>query len=244
MRAVIVVIGTGRNQLHRIDAEYHHVLHVLLEHRRCPGIVGVHLGAISNLVAADAVLRGRRHADCIGEFHSLAFHQQASEQVSHAEQRAALVVAHHQHGPVDRLHAKPLLAFRRRRQPVEAPTRDRAQRGGLSDRDNRPCIRRPLGRNRPTDLSALLDLVHQHGHGLFFGGGKAVRSQDHGFLEVKNSSRGGAECQASGEKERCFDMVHGDFSWAISERYTRVAVRVSGNVICHAEVACMERGVR
>jgi hypothetical protein len=40
------------------------------------------------------------------------------------------------------------------------------------------------------------------------------------------------------------DMVHGDLSRSISEWFTRVAVSVSGNVICHPEVACIERGVR
>ena len=58
VRAVGIVVRAGRNQLDGIAAEDRQVAEVLLPDRQVPGVVGIGLGAVAELVAAQRILGG------------------------------------------------------------------------------------------------------------------------------------------------------------------------------------------
>ena len=57
MRTVVIVVGAGRDQFDCVGAEDNHVTEILLKNCGSPGVVGVDLGAVAQLVTAQFVFR-------------------------------------------------------------------------------------------------------------------------------------------------------------------------------------------
>ncbi len=69
MRAVGVVVGAGRDQLDGVGAEERQLADVTLPLRQVPGVVGIRLGTIAELVAAERVLRRRGQIEPLRQRH-------------------------------------------------------------------------------------------------------------------------------------------------------------------------------
>src|SRR5215472_10461039 len=97
MRAVIVVIRTGRNQFDRVVTEDRQFSNVLLPHRYIPCVVGVGLWAISKLLATYGVMWGRGNVQIRIEIQPLPRHMELPQKVARAEDDAAVVSAGDRH---------------------------------------------------------------------------------------------------------------------------------------------------
>ncbi len=93
MGAVVVVVRARRDQFDGVGAEDDEVANVLFPHRRGPGVVGVGLGAVAELMAADGNLRRGDDAQAVVEIEPLAGHVQFAQKVSGSKEHAAIVVA-------------------------------------------------------------------------------------------------------------------------------------------------------
>ena len=79
------------------DAEDREVADVLLPHRHVPGVVGVGLRAVAELMAAERDLRRRDDGERGWDAQRAARHAQLAQQPSDAEEHASRVGAEHEH---------------------------------------------------------------------------------------------------------------------------------------------------
>ncbi len=93
VRAIGGIVGAGRNQLDGVGAEDGEVADVAFPHRDAPGVVGVGLGAVAQLMAAQRVFRRGLNIERAGKGDRIAAHFEGAQQAADAEEDAALVVA-------------------------------------------------------------------------------------------------------------------------------------------------------
>ena len=93
MRAVGVVVGPGRNQLDGVGAEDGQVADVPLPLRQVPAVVGIGLGAVAELMAAEGIPRARFDLERRRQQDAALGRPQLAEQPADAEEHAACVVA-------------------------------------------------------------------------------------------------------------------------------------------------------
>ena len=85
VRAVFVVVGTRRNQLDGVSSEDSQVADVLLELRGRPAVVGIDLGPVTKLVAAQRITRLCGNLQIVVDGKHLAFHAEMTQQIPGAE---------------------------------------------------------------------------------------------------------------------------------------------------------------
>ncbi len=200
VRAVGGIVGARRDQLDGVGAEDDEVANVLLPHGDGPAIVGVGLGAVAQLVAAQGVPGRGGEAQIVGRIHGVAVHVQVAEQGAGAEERAAGVVAHHQDVAVHGLHAVAFGACRGRDEAAGKP------RGHVAARkDGRAGG--PLGGDGQANAGASGNLIREQNGGLLFGAGESGGGDDRGVAKVEGLGGESAQqhCQ---ELER---SGHGSF---------------------------------
>ena len=191
MRTVGIIIRTGWNQLNGIAAKHRQVAEVLLPGGQVPGVVRVALGAIPQLVPAQRILGSGGDIQLVPQAHSPPPHSQLAEQISDAEQNAALIVAKHHHRRIVlRLpDAQPvtLRCARRRRwlQTVREWAGDFMHRRTQSHGDHRNVRSRPLGHLWPADVSALLHFFDQHLYGLLLSRASVRRRDNHRVAQIE-----------------------------------------------------------
>jgi len=94
VRAVWQIVGARRHELDDIGAENRQVANVLVPHVDGPSVIGVGLGAISKLVAADGIVRTAGAFEQIRvNLGSLPREDDGAEQLADAEKESALVRA-------------------------------------------------------------------------------------------------------------------------------------------------------
>ena len=94
VRAIGRIVGTRRNQLDGVGAEDRQVAYVAFPLRHVPPVVGVSLGPVAQLVAAQGVLRRGLNIQRARQGDRIAAHFECAQQAAHAEQNSALVIAH------------------------------------------------------------------------------------------------------------------------------------------------------
>ena len=185
VRAVGVVVRARRNELDGVVAEDRQVADVLLPHRDGPAVVGVGLGPVAELMAAQRRRRRGREPQRRRDGEGAAIHAQLAEQASDAEEDAAFVGARHGHlcsrAAAGRDELKPFGAgFGKtcRRGPGAA-----RQASDAANVDRRPSGGRARG-HRQRDQGALLHLFDQHLHGLLLSRRRAGGGHDDCRAEV------------------------------------------------------------
>ena len=159
MRAVGVIVGTGRDQLDGIGAEDRQLADVALPLGQVPGVVRVGLGTIAELMTAERILGCRGQVEPLRQRHLARAHAQRAQEPADAEEHPAGIVADDQHRrraprPVHGadLEALPGFAARRRGRDVLAERAGvRAQQSGRPDRDDRHRAARQPQRDLPLD---------------------------------------------------------------------------------------------
>ena len=95
MRAVIVIIGSRRNQFDRIRAEHRQITVVLFPLLNIPSVVGIRLRAIPQLVSAQRGFRSRDFAEIRRDSDSTTRHPQFTQQPPYPEQNTSFIVPQH-----------------------------------------------------------------------------------------------------------------------------------------------------
>ena len=95
VRAVGRVIGARRDQLDGVGAEDGQVADVSLPLSGVPGVVGIGLGAIAELVPAERIFGGGCQVESAGQTRAAATKPQLAEKPAHAEENSALIIADH-----------------------------------------------------------------------------------------------------------------------------------------------------
>jgi hypothetical protein len=113
VRTVLIIIGTRRDQLNRVGPENDEIADVLLEHGGRPRVIGVHLGAIADLVAAQLFHGGSGNVHVFVEFEPAEIHREVAQQVAGAEQRPARRVARDPQPRTGLLDAESVVSGRR-----------------------------------------------------------------------------------------------------------------------------------
>ena len=177
MRAVVIVVGARRDQFDGVGAEDNHVAEILFENRGSPGVVGVDLGAIADLMASQLVFRGGRDVEIVVDGGCVMIPAEGAEEAADAEQSASFVVAL----DVDGVRADG---------QVEAFGGAGVE--GVMDFNCR------AGAGRPVEGGAMLDLFDEHLHGFFFGASEVGVGGDSGVVEVEGLDGGGDEKDRAG----------------------------------------------
>ncbi len=93
VRAVGGIVGTRRDEFDGVGAEDGQVADVAFPHGDAPAVVGVGLGAVAQLMAAQRILGRGAEIERAGQSNGIATHLECAQQAADAEQHAALVVA-------------------------------------------------------------------------------------------------------------------------------------------------------
>ena len=149
MGAVGVIIRTRRDQFDGITTEHDQVADVLLPARHIPGVIGIGLGPVTELVPAQAVARNRRDAEIFVQCGDPWPHAQDAQEAANPEQDAPGVITNDEdHGRVFSSLDADAVTFRAVNSAVVGQflgkfSGKRVQRRGRPDRDHRRWRRRP-----------------------------------------------------------------------------------------------------
>ncbi len=190
MRALIGVVRTRRYQFDRVRAEDRQVAYVLVVHLDRERIVRIHLGAVSELMAAQLQAGRSRSLEFV--FHlqnASALHPQIAQQVPHAEQHPARVIAGHHDVPIDNLHAERFVSARRGRHPAQSNSRNSGEFRGCPHHNCRRTAGGHGGLHREPHLGPLLNLLHEDCDRRLLLQRQVRRSHYHGTLQVERSQR-------------------------------------------------------
>ncbi len=190
VRAVGRIVRPGRDQFHDVGAEDRQVADGLLPLGDVPAVIGVGLGAIAHLVAADRIARGTGDLEGRGEPDAIALHAQLAQQSSDAEEHTARVIAQHDDGGPMFLRPDPeSLGSTRNRGGLRHPGQPGSHRRDGSHRtDQDHGAGRPLGPARadfPIQAAPPRHFLDQHGDGLSLWPREARRRHDHGPAQVE-----------------------------------------------------------
>ena len=148
-------------------------------------------------MAPQRVFGCRRQPEIVRRLQYVAIHLQVAQQRSHAEQRAAGIVAHHQHPLAHRLNP---IAFRAGYRRDEWRGGRRSHQGEArfpADVYGRSGAWPTVAGGKP-DARALLDFIEQHRHGSLFRPGQIGRWNHHRVSQVQCRSGFGNEKQNDG----------------------------------------------
>ncbi len=181
VRAIGGIVGAGRNELDGVGAEDGEVADVAFPHRDAPGVVGIGLGAVAQLMAAQGVFGRGLNIERAGEGDRIAAHFEGAQQAADAEEDAAFVVA-------DDLDAG-RAAVVEGAQAIAFGGQGSAGRGAL-DGDDGLTGAGIGGDGRPGDAGAFANGIDEQGHGFALGAGQGGGRDDGGMRQVGGDGRG------------------------------------------------------
>ena len=168
--ALGVVVRPRRNQLDRVGAEDRQVADVPFPLGKVPAVVGVGLGPVAKLVAAERIPRGGLELELGGQQDAALGRPQFAEQPADAEEHAAGVVARDQHGRALRLGANAIALGGSRPGPVPEESGERTGEGlggrGRPDGDDGNRLGRPAREHLPADPGPSRHILDQQLDGL------------------------------------------------------------------------------